>query len=139
MKKHAKWRLFPFVILFLAALVFFPVTRAKLSGTHSPRTFDPGKKETAPSKGRPSKRKEADADAARRVKAAKSPQDPIEEDEGDDPDIPPFQKGKIDKAELLRLREEQIAMIRGIQPDQPFDPEARGRAIEMMEQQQGEQ
>ena len=76
MKKHAKWRLFPFAILFLAVLVFFPVTKAKLSSSHSPRTLDPGKKET--SKGTPSTRKESDADAARRVKAAKSAQDPVE-------------------------------------------------------------
>src|SRR5499427_1606672 len=57
-------------------------------------------------------------------------------DEGEDPDIPSFLQGQVDKAELLRLRSDQIAMIRGMQPDTDFDPTARGRAIEMMEQQQ---
>src|SRR5262249_23753472 len=63
-------------------------------------------------------------------------EDSVVEDEGEDPDIPTFLQGQVDKAELLRLRSDQIAMIRGMQPDADFDPTARGRAIEMMEQQQ---
>lgn len=58
-------------------------------------------------------------------------EDPTVEDEGDDPDIPSFLQGKVDKDELLRLRADQIALIRGMQPDTDFDPTARGRAIEM--------
>ncbi|HJZ82843.1 MAG TPA: hypothetical protein VKD91_20930, partial [Pyrinomonadaceae bacterium] len=63
-------------------------------------------------------------------------EEPDVEDEGEDPDIPAFLQGKVDKAELLRLRSDQIAMIRGMSPDTDFDPTARGRAIEMMEEQQ---
>jgi hypothetical protein len=63
-------------------------------------------------------------------------EEPTVEDETEDPDIPSFMQGQVDKEELLRLRGDQIAMIRGMQPDTDFDPAARGRAIEVMEQQQ---
>jgi len=44
--------------------------------------------------------------------------------------------GKINRETYLRLRDEYIARRRGIEPGQPFDPTARGRAIEQMQRQE---
>ena len=55
-----------------------------------------------------------------------------------DPDMPPGTRGSIDKETYLRMRDEYIALRRGIEPSRPFDPEARGRAIEKMEEQEHE-
>src|SRR6266851_8750459 len=55
-----------------------------------------------------------------------------------DPDMPPGTRGSIDKETYLRMRDEYIALRRGIEPGRPFDPEARGRAIEKMEEQQNQ-
>src|SRR3989442_11758032 len=41
----------------------------------------------------------------------------------------------IDRETYLRLRDEYVARRRGIEPGRPFDPAARGRAIEQMERQ----
>ena len=42
----------------------------------------------------------------------------------------------IDREAYLRLRDEYVARRRGIEPGRPFDPTARGRAIEQMERQE---
>src|SRR5437763_12146723 len=42
----------------------------------------------------------------------------------------------IDRETYLRLRDEYVARRRGIEPGRPFDPGARGRAIEQMERQE---
>src|SRR5437588_4637181 len=42
----------------------------------------------------------------------------------------------IDRETYLRLRDEYVARRRGIEPGRPFDPAARGRAIEQMERQE---
>jgi hypothetical protein len=55
----------------------------------------------------------------------------------DDPDLPAFMKGKIDKGEYLRLRAEHINRLRGVERGKPFDPGARGRAIRKMNRQEG--
>src|SRR5690349_19213038 len=52
-----------------------------------------------------------------------------------DPDLPKFLGYNLDQAEYIRLREEQIALLRGAEPGKPFDPAARSRAIEQMERQ----
>lgn len=53
--------------------------------------------------------------------------------EDDDPDLPPFARGKIDKEEYLRLRDEHVSKLRGL----PYDkPDARVRAIREMERQE---
>jgi FG-GAP-like repeat len=60
-----------------------------------------------------------------------------EEDEGEgaeDPDLPSWLAGKIDKAAYLRLRGDYIDMRRGRPYNLPFDP--RERAIEQMTQQE---
>jgi photosystem II stability/assembly factor-like uncharacterized protein len=56
---------------------------------------------------------------------------------GDDPDLPNFMTGKLDKEDYLRLREEHINRLRGIEPGEPFDPAARVRAIREMNRQEG--
>src|SRR2546427_3148116 len=53
-----------------------------------------------------------------------------------DPDLPPFARGRIDEDTYLRLREEPIARLRGLELDKPFDSGARGRAIRQMEGQE---
>ena len=55
----------------------------------------------------------------------------------DDPDLPAFMAGKIDKADYLRRRAEHISKLRGIHPGRPVDPGARGRAIREMNRQEG--
>src|ERR1700730_7904637 len=55
--------------------------------------------------------------------------------EENDPDLPPFAQGKIDKETYLGLREDHINLLRGLLPGQPFDFKARGRAIQQMEEQ----
>jgi len=42
----------------------------------------------------------------------------------------------IDRETYLRLRDEYVARRRGIEPGRPFDPTARGRAIEQMKRQE---
>ena len=51
----------------------------------------------------------------------------------DDPDLPAFAKGLIDKSEYLRLRERHIARLRGLPHDLPYNP--RAKAIQEMDQQ----
>ena len=59
------------------------------------------------------------------------------EDEDSDPDLGKFH-GKIDREKYLRMRDEFVALKRGIEPGRPIDPGARGRAIERMEGQEFE-
>src|SRR5207245_3932777 len=58
-----------------------------------------------------------------------------DEDQDVDPDLGKF-GGRIDRETYLRMRDEFIALKRGIESGRPFDPEARGRAIEQMERQE---
>ena len=59
-----------------------------------------------------------------------------EEEEESDPDLPARLKNlHIDKERYLQMRDEYIARLRGIEPGRPFDPSARGRAIEQMNKQ----
>ena len=60
----------------------------------------------------------------------------LEEEIGEDPDIPEFLQGKVDGGELIRLREQQIDLIRGYQPGLAVDPNARREAIELLEKQE---
>src|SRR5258706_174880 len=57
------------------------------------------------------------------------------EDEDSDPDLGKFQSA-VDRDKYLRMRDEFIALKRGIEPGRPFDPGARGRAIEQMQGQE---
>src|ERR1700730_7077544 len=54
-------------------------------------------------------------------------------DDEQDPDLPPGTRGSIDKQTYLRMRDQYIALRRGVEPGRPFDLRARGRAIEQME------
>src|SRR5258708_22004490 len=47
-----------------------------------------------------------------------------EDEDSDDPDLGKFH-GKIDHDTYLRMRDEFIALKRGIEPRRPFDPGAR--------------
>ncbi|HXM33950.1 MAG TPA: carboxypeptidase-like regulatory domain-containing protein, partial [Pyrinomonadaceae bacterium] len=61
------------------------------------------------------------------------------EEDGNDPDLPTKRfLGKIDKQEYLRLRDEHINRLRGVEPGMPFDASIRGRAIVRMQQQETE-
>jgi hypothetical protein len=60
----------------------------------------------------------------------------IGENDKYDPDLPQHMQGRIDKAEYLRLRDEYIALLRGIDPAAaPIDAAARNQAIQQMEHQ----
>jgi IPT/TIG domain-containing protein/dockerin type I repeat protein/Ig-like domain-containing protein/PKD domain-containing protein len=52
-----------------------------------------------------------------------------------DPDLPQHLHGTIDKAEYLRLRDEYIGLLRGIDPALPIDLTRRSDAIRAMEHQ----
>src|SRR3954471_7720493 len=53
-----------------------------------------------------------------------------------DPDMP-FETG-MSKEEYMLRRSEQIAMLRGIDKDHPFEPQLRTNAIQKMESQKDE-
>src|ERR1044071_3946798 len=55
-------------------------------------------------------------------------------EEENEPDLPKGRRGNIDETTYLRLRDEYVARLRGIEPGRPFDPGARGRAIQQMNQ-----
>jgi photosystem II stability/assembly factor-like uncharacterized protein len=67
-----------------------------------------------------------------------APAQDSEEQEGDDPDLPPGARGKINEADYLIARELAVARLRGWDPSRPFDPSARSKAIQQMEQQEGQ-
>ncbi|MBX7222803.1 MAG: hypothetical protein K1Y36_22835 [Blastocatellia bacterium] len=56
------------------------------------------------------------------------------EAEGDDPDLPSFFKGKINKKDYLRRRGEYFAKLRGLPHSLPYEP--RSKAIQLMERQE---
>src|SRR5205807_8023352 len=58
-----------------------------------------------------------------------------EDDPGVDADLGKMGRN-IDRETYLRLRDEYVARRRGIEPGRPFDPAARGHAIEQMERQE---
>src|SRR5437762_3201661 len=78
-----------------------------------------------------------DKDTARNKESAtnSAAQSEIGEDDGSDPDLGEFQ-GKIDHEQYLRMRDEFVALKRGIESGHPIDPQARGRAIELMQDQE---
>ncbi len=55
---------------------------------------------------------------------------------GDEPDMPDFARGIVDKEEFMLRRAQQLSMYRGIHEGVPFDPQDRVNAIAQMEQQQ---
>ncbi|PYS87599.1 MAG: hypothetical protein DMF70_00120 [Acidobacteria bacterium] len=78
------------------------------------------------------------SDEAKEIENPQAGQDKPGEEDGGDPDLPPGMRGSIDKETYLRMRDEYVALRRGIEPGRPFDPQARGRAIEKMEEQQNQ-
>lgn len=61
-----------------------------------------------------------------------------DEQDGDDPDLPPGMRGQISEADYLIAREQFVARLRGWDPSRPFDPRARSKAIQQMEQQEAQ-
>jgi len=68
--------------------------------------------------------------------ASAQPAAQVGENEENDPDVPAFLRGKIDKQTYLQLRSEYIGRIRGIDPNNPPDLHIRMDAIRTMEQQE---
>src|SRR4029079_17848251 len=128
--------LFAVLVVAISVMVLLPLTTVTHSSGKSKNSA--GAEANAPQANNEAKkdsvRGSRDAVALNRNEA--EGEEPGVDAEGEDPDIPSFMQGQVDKAELLRLRGDQIAMIRGMGLDADFDPTARGRAIEMMEQQQ---
>src|SRR5207302_8419179 len=58
-----------------------------------------------------------------------------QDEQENDADLPADFHG-LDKESYLRRRDEYVGLRRGIEAGRPFDPEARGRAIEEMERQE---
>lgn len=59
-----------------------------------------------------------------------------EEEPGDDPDLPPWMAGRIEKDAYLRMRADYVDLRRGRPHNLPFNP--RERAIEKMKKQENE-
>ena len=59
-------------------------------------------------------------------------------DDDGDLERPRFARTDLTDEEYLKLREEYIAMLRGVEPGKPFDFTARARAIEQFKGQQEE-
>ena len=57
------------------------------------------------------------------------------DEEGEDPDLPGFLNGTIDKETYHAMRSNQINLWRGLEPGKPFDVTGRTRAIQQMEAQ----
>ncbi len=53
-----------------------------------------------------------------------------------DPDRPPGGDESFDEADYLARREGFVSRLRGLDPGKPFDPSARGRAIDVMNRQE---
>src|SRR6266404_859089 len=77
-------------------------------------------------------------DEANGIENRQARQDEQGEEDGNDPDMPAFAKGNVDEADYIRRREEYIARLRGWETDKPFEPSARSRAIQQMEEQEGQ-
>ena len=99
-------------VLFFSALIFAPRTTATKS-SRAGKTAETKSEQTLP--------------ASRKGR---------ETLDVDDPDRPRGHGSEIGEAEDVRLREEQIARMRGYEPGKPFDPQARGRALREMERQE---
>ncbi len=54
-------------------------------------------------------------------------------DEGEDPDLPRFANGKVDKEAYMRARQDNISLIRGVDLNGKFDPSLRVKAIRQLE------
>ena len=55
--------------------------------------------------------------------------------DGDEPDMPSFLQNSISKEEYMRLREQNIAQLRGIKEGETVDPQLRQDAIEKLDDQ----
>ncbi|PYS38229.1 MAG: hypothetical protein DMF71_17170, partial [Acidobacteria bacterium] len=75
---------------------------------------------------------------SRDSKAAKENEQ--EEIDNDDADLPAkkFMQNRIDKDEYMRLRDEYISSLRGLDPLRPLNPELRVSALNWMQSQQAE-
>jgi hypothetical protein len=119
---------FPLVLSFiLLALIFGPAgSRAKRARSLKSQDISP----LPQAEQRPSR-----IDLDEQDKSSTAAQSDGDEGEDVDPDLGKF-GGRIDRETYLRKRDEFIALKRGIEPGRPFDPAARGRAIEQMERQE---
>src|SRR5437016_8041753 len=77
----------------------------------------------------------ATSDESALVQAKPPGQSQSDDDAGVDADLGKMGRS-IDRETYLRLRDEYVARRRGIEPGRPFDPAARGHAIEQMERQE---
>src|SRR5947209_10295554 len=101
-------------------LVLFLVTASATGQTANPSHAAAGNSNTAP------------AAQSQTPAATTSPQ------VQDDPDIPAFAQGSVDKQTYLEKRAEHMNLLRGLSADRPVDPHARSNAIRRMEQQEGQ-
>jgi hypothetical protein len=133
MKSYKRWILLATVVLF-AAMSLLPTSQANRGSTGKADN-----KKSGPATGGKKGAKKRDSQLAKELleppKRIKALQE-LDEEVGEDPDLPEFQQGKVDGGELIRLREQQIDLIRGYQPGLAVDPNARREAIELLEKQE---
>src|ERR1041385_3123579 len=128
MKRSFRWTVFFAMIVagLLAAVNLAPSTLS-----HS-AALQKEKRDSEPQERRPGSRE--------RRSGSRNDKHPIkttlvtDEDESDDPDLPPGMAGRIDKETYLRARGDYIDMLRGREGDVP--PSAREEAIAEMDRQE---
>ena len=119
-----------FALLALLALSFTPSASTQVKKPSK----GPAKKD------QDERRRSIDRTAKRKAEGRESLQSSIlipdndENEEAEDPDLPPWLAGKIDKEAYLRLRADYVDMLRGRPIDLPFDP--REAALQQMEKQE---
>src|SRR5260370_39621029 len=108
-------------ILLIGLFVFFMAWSPGLSSAIGSKKPDEGRAcDYEPPQ---SARDESDQKRGTAAEAQANTDEDGEEDE--DPDLPSKFHGRVDKQTYLRMRDEFIALKRGIEPGRPFDPEAR--------------
>jgi hypothetical protein len=125
-------------LLFAIVLAVWSMALFGTSISSSARVQKTGERESATRSAKPapgesgeSDRPSGDEPGSKREATRKGE---IEESE-DDPDLPPDVVG-LDKEAYLKRREQYVGLRRGIEFGRPFDPQARGRAIERMQVQE---
>jgi hypothetical protein len=62
----------------------------------------------------------------------------FDDEEGTDPDLPPFMRGRIDMEEYLTMRQDWVNVKLGMTPGLTYDPTIRSRGIEQMMEQRAQ-
>jgi len=117
--KHISREALSFSVVVILAVLFSAVVQAapgEKRGSGKPGDATPAQKQPEQTSGVPAATSNAD--------------------EASDPDLPAGLAGNVDAATYLKMRAEYIGRLRGIDPDNPPNPQLRVNAIRTLEQQE---